>query len=254
MSMRLDYLPCWFLEGSSIDHVCSVAAVLRSSEVDWTSFSSLDTWFSYSWEAGKVLDLAEGEGNTMLLRKSFLGGDVPQAHQALPAGVVGIAVGWLASMDEACTRDFGSDSLLGLASYAGDGHLCDHELVPYPDIDNGNNWVFPDLPVDSHYAVRGSLRREFDAICEFCSFANVAVPEDASGNFRLAFQNLNAIVKRISALSSKAAAPERFPVVEGTAGTSLAGWTFEMIDMVCERDNSRITVEILNTYLLPVCK
>lgn len=47
----------WLLKGSSFDLVCSAVALVRSAEVDCTGLGLHDTWFSYRWETGEVLDL-----------------------------------------------------------------------------------------------------------------------------------------------------------------------------------------------------
>lgn len=49
----------WILEGSLFDPVCSLIAVKKSNEVDWTGLTPQDTWLPYQWKPGKVFDLTE---------------------------------------------------------------------------------------------------------------------------------------------------------------------------------------------------
>lgn len=65
----------------------------------------------------------------------------------------------------------------------------DEELTTHPVHDEGNDWEFADVPFDSQFYVRASLRRSFEAICKLCCSVNVAVAEDASSFFTLALQN-----------------------------------------------------------------
>lgn len=75
-----------------------------------------------------------------------------------------------------------------------------------------------------------------------------AVTEDASGVFTLALQILNALMKCVSAVALKALAFELMCVVEEIAA-SQAHWRLEKIDMVCEHDKARGTVEHLHKEL-----
>lgn len=107
--------------------------------------------------------------------------------------------------------------------------------------------------LDSQVDARASFRREFDAICELGRSASDAVPEDASRVLSSALQNLNAITERNSAVAAKAEALKPVQVVEETAAVSLAGWTLEKGDMVCERNESpeAVNVSTLTLWSLP---
>lgn len=48
-----------FLDGLSLDPVCSALPGARCTEEDLTGLGSLDTWLPYHWETGNVLDLLE---------------------------------------------------------------------------------------------------------------------------------------------------------------------------------------------------
>lgn len=50
------------------------------------------------------------------------------------------------------------------------------------------------MPVDSHFDVRASICRDFDAIHMLCCSANVVLPEDAIRVFFLNLQSLDAII------------------------------------------------------------
>lgn len=89
------------------------------------------------------------------------------------------------------------------------------EIAPYYEEGDGNARDFVDVPVDSHVNVLSTLRLDFDAFRKLCRSANVAVPKDASGVFRLALQRLNNIKKCNSALAGKDVALERLCVIEG---------------------------------------
>lgn len=117
-------------------------------------------------------------------------------------------------MDEAPTRIFGPNVAPSSASDAMGGYSRDDELTFYLDEDDGYNWDFADLPVDPQVVVRVSLRRDFKAIRYLCRLANLAIPENASGVFSLSLQNLNAILKRDSAVAANADAFKRVCVVE----------------------------------------
>lgn len=95
------------LEGSFFDHVCSVVAVARSAEGDWTGLHSFDMWFPYRWEAGEVFHLLEG--HTTVLHKGLLDDDVFHARRALLASSVCFAINQLLSMDQTHARTFRPD-------------------------------------------------------------------------------------------------------------------------------------------------
>lgn len=94
-------------------------------------------------------------------------------------------------MNELRARIFGLNVAPGSASDSMRGDSRDHELTPYPGEGDGKDWDFIDVLVVPHVDVRASLRLAFNAIRQLCSSANVAVPEDTSGFFSLALQNLN---------------------------------------------------------------
>lgn len=133
-------------------------------------------------------------------------------------------------------RALSSDGIPGLASDAIRGDLWDDELITYTDDEDGYDWDFYDVPVDSHVDRRASPRRNFDTIHELCLSANVYVPEYASRVIILALQNLNDITERDPAVPAKAVRLQRVGVVEGISASSLAGCTLEKIDVVCERN------------------
>lgn len=85
--------------------------VARSAEDDWTGPGSLGIWTPYPWECGEVFDLLVG--HKTVLHKRPLDGNVPLACRALPAGVVRFGADPLLLIDEARTRNFGSDGSLG---------------------------------------------------------------------------------------------------------------------------------------------
>lgn len=61
------------------------------------------------------------------------------------------------------------------------------ELVPYSDDADGDCWDLADMLVDSHTDLCVIPRQGFDAICELCCYASVAVPDDANGFLSWAF-------------------------------------------------------------------
>lgn len=146
--------------------------------------------------------------------KRPLHGCVPLARRAFPARGVRFALDHLLSVDESLPRTFGPEVAPCLASAEISDTWCDHELTCYPDEDHSDDRYFPDVPVDLHVDVRASLRRGFDAIRELCRSANVIVLEDASSDFNLAWQNLNSITERNSAVAAKVDASKRVCVLE----------------------------------------
>lgn len=69
-----------------------------------------------------------------------------------------LAVERLHSIDEARAGIFGSGGTPGSPSGAVGGDSQDDELASYPDDDNGDDWDFSDVPVDSYVDVHASLR------------------------------------------------------------------------------------------------
>lgn len=80
----------------------------------------------------------------------------------------------------------GSGSTISSACGAVGCELCEDELAPYFDDDDGNHWDFEDVPVDFLVNVRASPLRDFDAVCESFQSANILVSEDGSRVFILA--------------------------------------------------------------------
>lgn len=76
-----------------------------------------------------------------------------------------------------------------------------------------------------------------------CDSKNVALPEDVSGVFCLALQNLNAIIKCEAAVALKDVELERVPVVKENAAASLTGWNLKKIDSIRKREESCPTGE-----------
>lgn len=133
---------------------------------------------------------------------------IPLLVELCRPGLFYFAVNLQFSMDEARARILGSDGTLCFISGAVDSDLHDDEIVPYPDDNQGDDWDFADVPVDSHVNVCANHSRYVDAIREVCCSANVAVLADASEVFSLALQNLDAIMKRPSAVASMTVARE----------------------------------------------
>lgn len=75
-----------------------------SAGVDWTFLDSLDTWFTYRWEAGELFYWHEG--HTKISHKLPIGGKVSFACRTLQACTVSFAVDRRLLMDEA--RGMGS--------------------------------------------------------------------------------------------------------------------------------------------------
>lgn len=126
-------------------------------------------------------------------------------------------------MDEMRARIIGADVALDSASHSIGGDSHDDELKLYPDDDDGDDWDFDDVPVDSHVDVRASVCRDFDSNPEICRSASLAVLEDASGVFILVLQNINGTTGRHSVMVVKADALECPCVVGETAAMSQAG-------------------------------
>lgn len=153
-------------------------------------------------------------------------------------------------MDEARAKTLCSDGGLHAASNVMGDDSHDGELTPYSDDVDVSDLEFADVPVDSYVGVPASIPRDFDAICEVCRSANVAVPEDVRGVFGLVVQNLKAIKERNSAVAGKADVLERVHIVEKTAVGSMTGWALEKIGTASECDEKRNLVKCLNTDLV----
>lgn len=93
------------------------------------------------------------------------------------------------------------------------GGSGDDEVVSHRNNDDGDDWYFADVPVDSHIDVPGSLSRGLEAIRDFCHGANAPVPEGACGVLSLALKNRKSNTERDSAVPTKAMALERVPIV-----------------------------------------
>lgn len=60
------------------------------------------------------------------------------------------------------------------------GYWCSDDRIPYLDDDNADDWDFADVPIDSFVSFQGNIREKFEAICEDCRPANVAILQDAN--------------------------------------------------------------------------
>lgn len=66
-------------------------------------------------------------------------------------------------MPDARARTLGSDGALSSAFNAMGVDTCDDELSPYFNDDDGDDWNFSDVPVDSHVDACSRFHRVFDA-------------------------------------------------------------------------------------------
>lgn len=127
---------------------------------------SLDTWVPYCWETGEVFDLPEF--HMTVFSMCPVDGNVPLTRRALSVQALRFVVDRLLSLHEAQVRISGSDGASGSCAGAGGDDSRDEELAPKPDDDDGDDWYFADVPVDSRADGCAGLRRDFDDICELC--------------------------------------------------------------------------------------
>lgn len=139
------------------------------------------------------------EGHSTVSCKCPTQGDVPVALRALRGPAGRFALDLLIFTDEDHWRISGSDGAPGSASDAVGGDLGDDKRTPYSHDNDGDDWEFFDLIVDSLFDVRAGLLRNFEAICKLGHSARGAVPDEAFGVYSLGLQNPNAIIERDSA-------------------------------------------------------
>lgn len=102
-------------------------------------------------------------------------------YRALLARAVVFAAGWLLSVIEVHKRISGSGCGPGSAFGSVSGDLQEDELVPHlGDNDDGNDWEFADVLVDSHFDVRASRCPNLNAVSKLCPSTKVVVLEDAT--------------------------------------------------------------------------
>lgn len=140
-------------------------------------------------------------------------------------------------MDETLPRIFGSDGTFRLASAAEGGYLRNDELAHYPDDDDGDDWDFADVLVDSHVDVRAINLQVPDGIRALCRLANVVLHENARNVFSEFVEPRCYHGVRLCRGCESCGAGMR-KGAEKTAASLQLCWALESIDMVFEREES----------------
>lgn len=130
-------------------------------------------------------------------------------------------------MDEPRERISGSGGIMASAAGAEGCVLREGEIITYPHDDDGDDQDIIDVLFDFLVHFRGSFRWILDAIRELGSFANAALPEDASRVLNMALQIKTTITELDIAMAVKAWSLDRVLVDEETALESLPRWKVE---------------------------